>query len=256
MPCTNVLTVRWNFRLTGALVGALLVPGVAFAGQARLNVCHREGSGAFNLIKIGEPAYATHLQHGDRAIGDGVPGMGPAWVFDSKCRPSERPLTLLARVWSTDQSGTQHDLARLEDTNYDGLPSAGDTLRLGQFPYFNTDGSVAYGGFTVTTHAVTGTYVLKAPDHVALALYSEGRFWAIVQYDPTADLGWYDEAYTERDTTGDTSFFIDSTPPGGVDQWDYTLVMSGSPGHPAPNAGWASGPASTNLIDIEFLWAY
>jgi hypothetical protein len=167
------------------------------------------------------------------------------------------PQTLLARVWSTDESGTQHDVARLEDTNCDGLPSVGDTLRLGQFPYFSTDGSLAYGDFTVTTHTVTGTRLLKYPDHVGLSLSSEGRNWAIVQFDPTAELGGYDETYTEWDTTtADTSFFIDSTPPSGVKASDYTLVTSGSPGHPAPNAGWAAGPASTNLIDIEFLWAY
>ena len=48
------------------------------------NVCHREGSGTYHLISIAEPAYPTHVAHGDAQVGEPVPDQ-PGFVFDADC---------------------------------------------------------------------------------------------------------------------------------------------------------------------------
>ncbi len=183
--------------------------------------------------------------------------MGPAWVFDYSCKPYERPLVILARVWSVDAAGASHEMARVEDTNYDGVPSAGDALVLGEYPYFTSyNGPVAYGHFTVTTHLVTWAYPYTTSMTRGLSVFSDVGSWAFAVWDLTAPdntLG-YEDTYTEypSDNANLQTFFIDAA---GSNVYDTTRVTSASPGHPDRDL-WEVGTSERNLFDIEFDFAF
>ena len=50
------------------LVTAVTVASVASAGQARVDVCHVHGNGDIEQITVAEPAYQSHIDHGDAAV--------------------------------------------------------------------------------------------------------------------------------------------------------------------------------------------
>jgi len=60
--------------------------GASGGGQVNVEVCHRNKSGSFKLIKIGEPGLDAHLAHGDAVPGDPVPDTS-GYVFDDACVP-------------------------------------------------------------------------------------------------------------------------------------------------------------------------
>jgi hypothetical protein len=62
----------------------LLIPSVGLAGQDKVDVCHMEGNGTYHLITIAEPAYPSHVAHGDAGVGEPVPG-SPGFIFDEDC---------------------------------------------------------------------------------------------------------------------------------------------------------------------------
>ena len=153
--------------LVAALAGALLVPVVS-AGQAKLLVCHARGNGSFGPVVVAQPAYQSHLDHGDGEVGGPVPG-SVGHVFDEECLPELAARPLL-RVTSVDESGVEHLVAQWEVTNGDGLPSTGDTIRTGEFPLFtDTSGARTYVPATVTEHPnVVVTFFQPGPGWIAL----------------------------------------------------------------------------------------
>lgn len=50
----------------------------------RTSVCHVNGTGAFQLISVADPALPTHIAHGDAVPGDPVPG-NAGYAFDDGC---------------------------------------------------------------------------------------------------------------------------------------------------------------------------
>jgi hypothetical protein len=58
----------------------------AAKGQEKLPVCHLDDEGFLHRIAVAEPAFDTHLAHGDATIGGDVPGMA-GYVFDDACAP-------------------------------------------------------------------------------------------------------------------------------------------------------------------------
>src|SRR3990172_10197529 len=72
------------------LIAAVLLvsstTGVLAQGRAKVNVCHVNGSGSFNLINVSESSLPAHLAHGDAVPGDAVPGM-IGYDFSSDCTP-------------------------------------------------------------------------------------------------------------------------------------------------------------------------
>jgi hypothetical protein len=52
----------------------------------RSSLCHVTDSGQFMHITVADPALPDHWAHGDRAVGDLVPGQ-PGFVFDAGCAP-------------------------------------------------------------------------------------------------------------------------------------------------------------------------
>jgi hypothetical protein len=62
----------------------LMSPALVSAGQDKVDVCHSEGNGSYHLITIAEPAYPTHVSHGDARVGEPVPG-NEGYVLDENC---------------------------------------------------------------------------------------------------------------------------------------------------------------------------
>jgi len=59
--------------------------GASVAGK--VEVCHKtEGTNAYVLISVADPALETHIRHGDAQPGQPVPEL-PGFVFDASCLP-------------------------------------------------------------------------------------------------------------------------------------------------------------------------
>lgn len=57
-----------------------------------MSVCHRTGSGKYNLLNIAASAIPAHHAHGDAAPGASVPNV-PGSIFDAGCQPQRLPFT-------------------------------------------------------------------------------------------------------------------------------------------------------------------
>lgn len=57
-------------------------------GVAKVDVCHRRDSQGYDLITVADVAFPSHVDHGDAAVGDPVPGVA-GFVFDANCAPVE-----------------------------------------------------------------------------------------------------------------------------------------------------------------------
>jgi hypothetical protein len=63
-----------------------LFPMHAAKGQEKLPVCHLDDEGILHRIEVAEPAYDTHIAHGDGAVEGAVPGMAD-YLFNDACEP-------------------------------------------------------------------------------------------------------------------------------------------------------------------------
>lgn len=52
--------------------------GTVLAGQEKVDICHVNGNGTYNVISVAEPALDAHLEHGDLVVGEDV---------DENCEP-------------------------------------------------------------------------------------------------------------------------------------------------------------------------
>ena len=66
----QAISVRLILLTGSALLFGFVTVGPVFAGQNKVDICHRNGQGAFQLITIAAPAYAAHIAHGDKAPED------------------------------------------------------------------------------------------------------------------------------------------------------------------------------------------
>lgn len=239
---------RIAVAITTTLVAALVVPGIAAAGQPKVPVCHRNDAGGFTRIEVAEPAYDSHIAHGDGGLHDSVPGQ-PGYVFDATCAPEP----ILLRMTTLDANGTPHLLVQWEDANADGDPSVGDVIRTGDFPVFTAAGTLDYVPAQQPEHIVTET-----PN--ASRLYVPGVLYPFTigardGYDAflLQNMGtreWYAEYVAgSPDSTSYVRDSIDST-------WtrDESLVCQGSPSHPFGTCTGTSGSWMLDLIQIELYW--
>ena len=71
------------------MIGLVLLWGISvshtWAGQEMVDVCHMTAPGEFQLITIADPAYDSHINHGDAAPGEIVPGSGDQFEFGPAC---------------------------------------------------------------------------------------------------------------------------------------------------------------------------
>ncbi|WP_256868037.1 putative metal-binding motif-containing protein [Candidatus Entotheonella palauensis] len=51
-----------------ALVLGVASAGTVWAGQNKVDICHVDGQGEYNLITNADPAYDSHLAHGDKDV--------------------------------------------------------------------------------------------------------------------------------------------------------------------------------------------
>ncbi len=55
--------------MVAVMIGAMVFLGTSVAsvdaGQEKVSICHMEGNGDFHIISIADPAYDTHIAHGD-----------------------------------------------------------------------------------------------------------------------------------------------------------------------------------------------
>ncbi len=69
------------------LLLAMAIP--AFAAPAeKVDVCHANRSGSYNLISISAKAWGAHEAHGDAHPFEAVPDM-PGYEFNASCEPVE-----------------------------------------------------------------------------------------------------------------------------------------------------------------------
>ena len=242
--------------ITSVLISALLVPGVVTAGGGglpRLPVCHLNDDGGFNLINVAYPAYDNHISHGDAAFHDPVPGQ-PGYVFDESCLSEP----ILLRITSLDANGEQHMLAQWEDTNADGEPSVGDTIRTGELPQFATPTTWTYIPAYLPEHVVTAIDSLfPATNHsVSFRLWADA---ALPGYPSTAAPFFFQrdslyEIYREALPNGAYSSSAFDRSDDSL-QGDVTLVCFGSPSRPHPGATctqYANGDWTVDLIQIAY----
>ena len=222
--------------LGSALVGALVMPTVVAAGPPRLPLCHLNEAGTFQRMVVAQPAYAAHLRHGDVEIDGWVPDQ-PGYRFDEDCAPE---LFLLARATSTDASGVEHLVAQWEDTNHDGVPSDGDTVRTDEFPlYTDREGSRIYVSATVTEHVVALQEASRsATVHQLVGRNDEGEF----QFTAWLD----EEVYFYAEWGVDTILVAD-----GLLGEDRTIIGIDAPSRPAVG-GFVVGYDPVNLILVTF----
>jgi hypothetical protein len=62
--------MRLILLVGSALLVGFVTVGPVYAGQSKVDICHRNGQGTFQLITIAQPAYAAHIAHGDKAPED------------------------------------------------------------------------------------------------------------------------------------------------------------------------------------------
>jgi hypothetical protein len=58
----------WFVLIVGTLVLGFMSAGTVFAGQSKVTICHITGQGTYEIITIADPAYPSHIAHGDKAV--------------------------------------------------------------------------------------------------------------------------------------------------------------------------------------------
>lgn len=240
-----------------ALIATLAVPAIVVAGQERVPVCHLNDVGGFQRIEVAEPAYASHLSHGDGGIHEPVPGQ-PGYVFDTNCEP--QPIIL--RITTLDATGTPRLLVQWEDTNADGTPSVGDVMRIGEFPIFSgptTWDYVPVQNTELTVTAVDSAWRYDGPipafvDNFGITAWSgsHAKFW-FGQWYGSHEM--YDEAYIVGDTAHHSRVWDSSDPY----KWptDYTGICWYSPSRPGQYPfcpPLAHGDWTNDLLQIALYW--
>ena len=111
-------------------------------------------------------AQKAHLRHGDGLPGEDNPAIGI--VFDEACTPIVGPAILahafiemgvIDRVYDP---VTDFTIALLEDTNSDGVASAGDMVRMGNYPLIFNPTINDLGTFQVESHVVLSADTILA----------------------------------------------------------------------------------------------
>ena len=89
------------------------------ARQPKVEVCHLDDEGAYELIEIAAPALDGHLGHGDGQVGDPVQGQD-GFEFDEACQPVASVVTVDACYTSGEfQADLTIDLSTGEITSTD-----------------------------------------------------------------------------------------------------------------------------------------
>ncbi len=76
---------RFYVIFTAVMILSLIMAGSALAKSPnKMDICHNNGNGTYDLVKIKVNTLQTHLAHGDAAPGEAVPGQAGS-VFAANC---------------------------------------------------------------------------------------------------------------------------------------------------------------------------
>ena len=166
MKTKKYLSVVIILTMLMVLVSATSV----FAAAEKMPVCHVDEMGILHFINISENAYDTHLAHGDKKIGDVVPGMA-GMTYGSDCTPV-KTFADVSGVWTG-------------ETGLAGSLGFAFTMTLTQ-DGTNVEG-IVYSGAWNGTRTVTGTIV----GNVMSLHTSGGGYWADFSGNVVSDNSYY-----------------------------------------------------------------
>lgn len=173
-------TARLTLVAIAALAVALLGAPSAGGTPLKVDVCHVDDEGGVRLITISDRAFETHIEHGDAAPGDPVPGM-IGYLFDEACTPVSVETTFAVAYTDVVDDGAGYDpdvdvlISKLVDANGSGAPDAGDMVITDQYP-LDVD-ATAFGRFTVNEHVVA-TVTSGSDRCIASAANGDQFTWA------------------------------------------------------------------------------
>jgi hypothetical protein len=73
------------FAIAATLLLGLTSSAMLYAGQHKVNVCHIDEYGTYQMLNIAEAAFQAHIGHGDSNPGDLVPGSDDQFSFADDC---------------------------------------------------------------------------------------------------------------------------------------------------------------------------
>ena len=136
-------------------------------------------------------------------------------------------------------------IAKLVDTNRDGVVSIGDTVTTGRYPL--TFAATTFGTFTDTSHTVTTVGALT-PEQVTVRDGSSQFWW----YHTQAHLDIYGETVVPN-PAGDGTQFIDNATAGSGGACDQVWAVSISPSAPDTAVPQTDSCSPTMFTDETFL---
>jgi hypothetical protein len=147
--------------VAASLAAVFLMPAVASAEAVKVDVCHLNAIGEWQVNSLPENGRAVqaHLNHGDALPGDPVPDMA-GHTFNNACVPVADEVIFAVAFTDTDTSDGGYNpnvdslIAKLVDGNSDGVPNSGDKVITHQYPT-NVAGTT-FAAFNVTERMITG----------------------------------------------------------------------------------------------------
>jgi Ca2+-binding RTX toxin-like protein len=136
-------------------------------------------------------------------------------------------------------------ISKIVDTNGDGVPSKGDTIKMGRYPTNTNPGSADFADWDVKSHVVRGVDTADATEVEVDTSTDTGFFWI-----PTTDTSGGE--YTEVNTGGLSQFVDDE----GTGADDTAVTNASTPSKPSLTINWpaVTGTGDDRFIDVEFFF--
>jgi hypothetical protein len=239
-----------RLALVTAVALAAVVSGMPAADgmSAKVDVCHVDEFGDYELIRVNERAVDRLLARGDSLPGDAVPGM-PGFEFDADCVPVSIE-TVFAVAFSNlddqpgyDPTGDDVLIAKWVDGPVgapDGLIGAGDVIVVNQLPT-SFDASTSSG-------VGLGEHVLARVLN-SRSGYLSGRTAGDQLFEFSDGTGVFvpRQQYLEVDGSGAQQARIEDGPDGNL-----IFIQAGSPSSPLDLANLieADGGVDDAFLDV------
>ena len=109
----------------------------------KFDVCHKRDSQGYVLITVAEPAYQSHVDHGDGMIGDPVPDQ-TGFIFDATCTPVRANVNV---CHLRSPANPLYNLITTDDPTYDehvahGDIYVGDLILFSPYYYYERHGCI------------------------------------------------------------------------------------------------------------------
>ena len=241
-------TIR--LALVATVTAAAVISSVPAAdgASAKVDVCHVDEFGDYELIRISERAVDPLLARGDSLPGDAVPGM-PGFEFDADCVPVSVE-TVFAVAFSNldgqagyDPTGDDVLIAKWVDGPVgapDGLIGAGDVIVVNQLPT-NFDAST-FSGVGLREHVLAGPSTIRSG-----YLSGSTAGYELFEFSDGTDVSVPRQQYLEVDGSGTQQARIEDGPEGNL-----IFIQAGSPSSPLDLANLyvVDGGVDDAFIDV------